>query len=317
MQIADLIGSIRVGEPFVAEGLGVFPLEIPGDMEARYVLFDDLLDRRLAEVTEVSEGGSVPNLVVANNADTDALILDGTELHGAKQDRMVNITLIIAKHSRETIPVSCVESGRWAYKGRSFSSSKRTVASRLRWSKAASVHEHMAMGGTPTSDQRRVWDEIDAYQARAGSRSDTRALRDVFEKQARAIDDVTAMLKDIDAHGVVVALNGRILGMDLITHRQTFKKLWLGLLHGYAVDAVLEKENEPSRVEADTVRAWLDDAARTISLEAQKVPGSGQYFSCQGSRVAGGVVEHMGNPVHVMLFPDERTSRSGRQPAGR
>ena len=46
----------------------------------------------LAEITEVSEGGSVPQLTVLNNADTDALILDGTELEGAKQDRMVNIT---------------------------------------------------------------------------------------------------------------------------------------------------------------------------------------------------------------------------------
>ncbi len=65
-----------------------------------------------------------------NHADIDALILDGTELRGAKQNRMVNITIIVGKHSEAPIPVSCVEQGRWAYRSRGFTSSKRTLLAR-------------------------------------------------------------------------------------------------------------------------------------------------------------------------------------------
>ena len=39
------------------------------------------------EVTEVSEGGSVPNLFVKNRADRDVIIVDGEMLVGAKQNR--------------------------------------------------------------------------------------------------------------------------------------------------------------------------------------------------------------------------------------
>jgi len=305
MQMTEILASIQVREPLRRKGLDVFPLDMPGDMTADYVMLDELLDGNLAEITEVSAAGQVPELVVSNNADADALIVDGTELHGAKQDRMVNITLIIAGHTRETIPVTCVESGRWSYRTRSFSSSKRTVAGRLRWSKARSVYDHLAMAGIARSDQRKVWAEVADYQSRAGSRSDSEALRDAFKTKAREIEELAVDLREIDAHGVVVALNGSIMGMDLITHRRSFGKLWPGLLHGYAMDAVLEERKESSRVEADAVRAWLSTASRGLELKEQKVPGAGRYFSCKGSGVGGGVVEHLGKPVHVMLFPDD------------
>jgi hypothetical protein len=57
-------------------------------------------------IEEVSEGGDVPTV----------LLLDGEELIGAKQNRVLNTTVLVAAHSRLTIPVSCVEQDRWAYK---------------------------------------------------------------------------------------------------------------------------------------------------------------------------------------------------------
>lgn len=37
------------------------------------------------------------------------LILDGEEILGAKQNRMVNATILIAAHTKVKVPVSCVE----------------------------------------------------------------------------------------------------------------------------------------------------------------------------------------------------------------
>ena len=41
-------------------------------------------------VTEVNAGGSIPDLKVINNADSSVLLLDGEELKGAKQNRVLN-----------------------------------------------------------------------------------------------------------------------------------------------------------------------------------------------------------------------------------
>jgi len=63
-----------------------------------------------ARITEVTESGSVPFLQVANGADRPLLLLDGEELIGAKQNRILNTTVLVAGHTEVTIPVSCVES---------------------------------------------------------------------------------------------------------------------------------------------------------------------------------------------------------------
>jgi len=45
---------------------------------------------------------------VANGADRPLLLLDGEELIGAKQNRILNTTVLVAAHTEVTIPVSCV-----------------------------------------------------------------------------------------------------------------------------------------------------------------------------------------------------------------
>ena len=67
------------------------------------------------------QAGSVPFLKVANRADRPLLPLDGEELLGAKQNRILNTTVRVAAHTEVTIPVSCVEQGRWGYRGRQLS----------------------------------------------------------------------------------------------------------------------------------------------------------------------------------------------------
>src|ERR1700730_11677852 len=69
---------------------------------------------------EVSEAGSVLFLKVVNGADRQLLLLDGEELLGAKQNRILNTTVLVDAHTEVIIPVSCVEQGRWGYRGRQF-----------------------------------------------------------------------------------------------------------------------------------------------------------------------------------------------------
>jgi len=71
-----------------------------------------------ARITEVSDEGQVPELKIVAKGDKAVLLVDGEELVGAKQNRVLNLTILVPAPSTTTIPVSCVESGRWAPRSR-------------------------------------------------------------------------------------------------------------------------------------------------------------------------------------------------------
>jgi len=128
--------ELALGDPHILRNLAVFPLYMPKSAPPDYLTLDEALESGKAEVTEVSEGGHVPELRFANGLDRPVLLVDGEELIGARQNRVLNLSILIgAGH----IPVSCVESGRWAYRSRRFASGKKKLYAKLRAQKMATV----------------------------------------------------------------------------------------------------------------------------------------------------------------------------------
>ena len=81
----------------------------------------------MLEITEVDTDGSVPELRVGNKYAGMVLIMDGEELVGVKQNRIVNTTIVLPPKSTTVIPVSCAEQGRWSYDTKHFRSEKRVM----------------------------------------------------------------------------------------------------------------------------------------------------------------------------------------------
>jgi hypothetical protein len=96
---------IQLGEPRKHRGIVVTPLFPLRDPVAAYVTLDEALGRGL-RVTEVSESGSVPELTVENPLDARVLLYDGEELVGAKQDRILNVTVLVEAGAKLPIPVA-------------------------------------------------------------------------------------------------------------------------------------------------------------------------------------------------------------------
>ncbi|MCB1087922.1 MAG: hypothetical protein KDM63_12805, partial [Verrucomicrobiae bacterium] len=72
--------------------LAVFPLTGQSLSEPPHVLLADALGQGFLTVEEISKGGSVPELAVVNDSDHFVLLLDGEEVAGAKQNRVLNTT---------------------------------------------------------------------------------------------------------------------------------------------------------------------------------------------------------------------------------
>ncbi|MGH8749299.1 MAG: ARPP-1 family domain-containing protein, partial [Burkholderiales bacterium] len=110
-EIQASLSALKLGAQQVFRNLALYPLVSAACARAGYVLLEEALERRLARVTEVSESGRVPELAFENASAEKILLVDGDELVGAKQNRVLNLSVLVAGGARVVIPVSCVEQG--------------------------------------------------------------------------------------------------------------------------------------------------------------------------------------------------------------
>ena len=123
-RIADAVNRHPDWRSHVCRNLTVFPLFSSHVRTADYLTLDEALEQKCSVVTEVSEGGSVPELRFVNSGNRRVFLLDGEQLIGAKQNRILNLSILVAAGKTIIIPVSCVEAGRWRHRTSQFSSAE-------------------------------------------------------------------------------------------------------------------------------------------------------------------------------------------------
>jgi hypothetical protein len=302
-QLLERLRAVAVGEPVEAGGLQVFGLrwEVGG---LRYATLDESVAGGVLEVSEVSAGGSVPELRVTNKGELPVFLMAGEHLCGGKQNRVLNASILVAGGLSLPIPVSCVERGRWSYRSPHFGGSGSSSHSRLR----KMMHEQATVGyrsaGTPSSDQLEVWREVDRKLGETGSHSDTQYLHKAYEDTEAQLGNVLAQLPAPEgACGAVFAYGGRIVGFDLFDQPATLAKLWPKLVRAYAIDAHTAGLSE-QRVSAEGVRAWLSGAAGAKE-EVFKSPGLGDDVRVEAPTLVGACLVVDDRPLHVEVFAQE------------
>src|SRR5437899_110069 len=123
--VVDAIGQLTFGEALTFESLSMVPLMRDRKRNADYITLDEAIADGRAHITEVSDAGRVSEVKIAVTGSMRVLLLDGEELLGAKQNRVVNLTILAPPVRSTVIPVSCVESGRWHHVSRGFASAPR------------------------------------------------------------------------------------------------------------------------------------------------------------------------------------------------
>ena len=164
--VSDYLNQLKLDDKQTHKNMAVFPLLCEKETACDYLLLDEALEAQLIVITEVDESGTVPELKVENRSDKNLLILDGEELVGAKQNRIVNVTILIAAHATLTIPVTCVEQGRWSYQSQRFMSKERVMPPRMRMRKSAAVYNSLMNNASFRGDQGETWDMIEEKLSR-------------------------------------------------------------------------------------------------------------------------------------------------------
>ncbi|MFW6106722.1 MAG: ARPP-1 family domain-containing protein [bacterium] len=302
--VLDTLEKVSPGEMLSFENLDIVPLHIGNGHALPYLLLWDAIEAGVLEVTEVDESGEVPRLKVVNKADKPVLILAGDELIGAKQNRIVNATMIVPAAADLVMPVSCVERGRWNYRSRTFAAGRR-ASYRLRRETTRDVRRNVRETGEFDSDQGRVWSEVDNLNRAMGAASPTDAMAAGFDKAAGKLEKFKERLAYPEkATGLAVFINGRLVGLELFEHPDILRKVWDSHVQSYAIDAItVQKE---ARDGAPSTEAVNECSRRiTESLEApRKSPGEGYDVGLEEADLVGAALVNDGRVVHLQTFSD-------------
>jgi hypothetical protein len=267
-----------------------------------YLTLADAMRLEVAKVSEISDGGSVPELLFENSADLPVLIFDGEELVGAKQNRTVNLTILAPAGTTIKIPVSCVEAGRWRRESVHLEMSDRHHFARGRAVRNASVSHSMRLDGSRRSDQRKVWADISAKASRLEAPSPTQAMGEIFDRHRASLDGfVAAFTAGEQQTGAIFAIGSKIVGLDLFDRHATLAAMLPKLVRSYAIDAI-----ETAR--ADDGHAKKEDAAEFLArlamaeIRSYEALGLGTDLRLLTPDVVGGGLAVDGNLVHLAAF---------------
>jgi len=305
--IAHALSSLTLGDPATLENITMFPLvgKSPAEQEPSYLTLDEALARSTTEITEVSEQGSVPELRVVNKAAQPVFILDGEELLGAKQNRVVNLTILVAAASTLNIPVSLVEAGRWRARSRGFTAAPRTQYTAGRAMRMAQVTESIRTDGKRRSDQSEVWANISAKSERLGASSATGAMEEIFAVHSDFTDRCVQRLGAVEGQcGALFLINGQVMGFDLFDRAPTLRSLLPKLVRSVAVEAL----DRPADGRSAALQGCQASARQFLAVVAATKPhvtpavGLGEDYRLVAPGFAGAALVHEGAAVHVSAF---------------
>jgi hypothetical protein len=320
--------------------LTMVPLMAPGEAAAAnepdYLTLPDALAREQARVTEVSEQGQVPELAFENLArDRDVLLLDGEELVGAKQNRILNLTILVAAGARVKIPVSCVEQGRWSRMSEAFRTSDRALFADARAAKMRQVNHSLRTRGSRQADQGDVWRRVAEKAEALNVESRTGAMNDVFESRDGELQQYArafhALPRQVGAVFIVDEGGGLrpgappLAGLELFDAAPTFARTLPKLVGTFALEALVRGGGiavAPASAGDETRQAAYAGhlAAQLVADVARAVPdrfkalGEGEDLRITRPDLVGGGLVARGRLVHLAAYRHAIRAEVGRGP---
>ena len=292
------IDTAAIGWPITRLGVSFFPVYLAANGlpsvltgEGSGLVVDELEDPRVGE------------LRVRNPGEKPVLVVEGEHFLGVKQNRTINVSVLLPSLSDLTIPVSCLERGRWGRRRtarRDDTYEPAPVRATKNWAVNDSMRRHKSRAG----DQGAVWREVDEMLSRSSVHSGTAAAADVREEAYRREPSRAETIERLVARGplpgqcgIVVADGGRVGGMDLFGAPDLLSAHWGALVRSH----LLEPSAGEGRPSATRV---FRSVRRFASALAEESPGVGLGLEHRVSRgrLTGHALTLDGTVVHAAFF---------------
>ncbi len=298
--ISDLVRSMEVGRPVSHGHLTIVPVYLTTvRLRSDFVPFDEAVKNGWVEITEL-DGGRVPQVKISNRSKRTVFLMGGEILTGAKQDRILASDLLLGPGTTDlVVPVYCVEHGRWTQATGTFTTKNNIGTFELR----AKAQRQEA------SAQSEIWDQISEQNRKMGVAAPTSAYQAAYEaapnkEKIKVIEEKMTAIPRLykDTVGVVIALGGRVVSVDIFANPALFTKQWPKILRSSALSSLTHRTAGllDQREAADFLRTF---SAKDYRI--QKGLDLGMEYTSTDTEANIKALIHMGAVLHLAAFPQE------------
>ncbi|WP_028325150.1 ARPP-1 family domain-containing protein [Desulfatirhabdium butyrativorans] len=292
--------NIQIGEILTHREISILPLHILHIAGPDYVSLKSGIKQGLI-ITEIGQEGSVPVLKAQNPTGIPVLILDGEELTGAKQNRVLNTTILIQAGASIEIPVSCTEQGRWRWDSKRFEDSGVLMAPAMRSRKNESVRNSLKSRGSHDSNQMRIWEDIGVYLKTHDAHSETRAMKYAFEKKRNDSKTYTEAFPWQEGQcGMIALIRGNVVSLELVSRPEVYRDIHEKMIESLVMDIPLWKPADRS-ASMKHVEIFLD-YMKTATEEFFPAVGAGTDVRYRGHHLIGSALVVENWMLHLSLY---------------
>jgi len=300
--IKHQLESIKISDPLQFQNLTLFAIKGSNKNSLNYLTLSQAYEKNYVEINETSEAGTVSQLLFINKSDIPILILEGEELNGAKQNRIINVSILVPGNIGMVIPVSCCERSRWGYKSsRKFDLSNRMTFAKARRNKLRRVNESWEAGRGARSNQEEVWSDIGIKFSKMNVDSDTESMGDFYDSYSHEIEQyVKSFAAQDDDKGIIAAINGKIVSIEFFDKNSVFKNNLGKIIRSLAADAIEDKKTSltASLKDAEEFIAKVCDS-KIIELGSL---GLGTQYKLNAETHLGQTLLFHTNLIHFIVF---------------
>lgn len=267
-----------------------------------YKSLSQAIKDKFLEIKEISDSGSVNNLKVVNNSGYYVFISDGDILEGAKQNRVINISVFIPPKSIIVIPVSCIEQGRWSYNSKNFSNADYTAPMKMRLSKAYDVNLNMKVHRNFNADQTNIWNKVSDYEELHSIKSESSDLSHIFsDKRSDFEKFCRKFLVKNDSNGLAIFINSDIHHLEIFNRSDIYEEYFSKILKGAYFDTCHLKNDKQSIKESEAKFKTLDfiDNLEEMKFDLNKSVGAGHEKRFESESITGFELIFNDKAVHL------------------
>lgn len=257
-------------------------------------------------ISESTGQSIVGELLAINNTEAFLLLTDADVLVGAKQNRVLNKSILLAPLSKTAIDVSCIERLRWHYTSGNFSSPQSVADPDLRKEKASTLSFMKGGSEDPKPDtQRAVWSHVNDRIREAGCTSTTESYADLINyRMESSANDFPECEPESGCNGLAIILDRNIVSADLFGSEEAYSHYFSMLRDSAFGMAANGKKVKPVDQHEAFFKAldFIDNFEAAERHPDGNYSGAGLFNIIESTGLVGSGLSFEGQLIHTAIF---------------